>query len=144
MQIKINITRVFLFLTFLFGSIWANDFRDITEVSLQKDEQKKILVKYDSNERLFKFRWTLYKNGGLVIHRSYDGVVAQNILYLRNKNRSFRLELKPRGADFYNVPYVLVKFKEFDFEKKKATFELFLSDDKMQIELLDLKNMKER
>ncbi len=144
MQIKINITRVFLFLTFLFGSIWANDFRDITEVSLQKDEQKKILVKYDSNERLFKFRWTLYKNGGLVIHRSYDGMVAQNILYLRNKNRSFRLELKPRGADFYNVPYVLVKFKEFDFEKKKATFELFLSDDKMQIELLDLKNMKER
>jgi len=144
LQIKINITRVFLFLTFLFGSIWANDFRDITEVSLQKDEQKKILVKYDSNERLFKFRWTLYKNGGLVIHRSYDGMVAQNILYLRNKNRSFRLELKPRGADFYNVPYVLVKFKEFDFEKKKATFELFLSDDKMQIELLDLKNMKER
>jgi len=128
----------------LLGSLWANDFRDTTEVSLQKDEQKKILVKYDSNERLFKFRWTLYKNGGLVIHRSYDGVVAQNILYLRSKNRSFRLELKPRGADFYNVPYVLVKFKEFNFEKKEAKFELFLSDDKMQIELQDLKNVKER
>ena len=124
--------------------VWANDFRDATEVSLQKDEQKKILVKYDSNERLFKFRWTLYQNGGLVIHRSYDGVVAQNILYLRNKNQSFRLELKPRGADFYNVPYVLVKFKEFDLQKKEAKFELFLSDDKMQIELQDLKNVKER
>ncbi len=144
MQIKINIIRIFLFLTLLFGSVGANDFRDTREVSLQKDEQKKILVKYDSNERLFKFRWTLYKNGGLVIHRSYDGVVAQNILYLRNKNRSFRLELKPRGADFYNVPYVLVKFKEFDNEKKKAKFELFLSDSKMQIELQDLKNVKER
>ena len=127
-----------------FGSVWANDFRDTREVSLQKDEQKKILVKYDSNERLFKFRWTLYANGGLVIHRSYDGVVAQNILYLRNKNQSFRLELKPRGADFYNVPYLLVKFKEFDYKKNKAKFELFLSDDKMQIELHDLKNAKER
>ncbi|MEN8303227.1 MAG: hypothetical protein ABFQ64_04070 [Campylobacterota bacterium] len=144
MQKQINVINFVLFLTLLFGSIEANDFRDTTEVSLQKDEQKKILVKYDSNERLFKFRWTLYKNGGLVIHRSYDGVVAQNILYLRSKNRSFRLELKPRGADFYKVPYVLVKFKEFDNEKKKAKFELFLSDDKMQIELQDMKNVKER
>jgi len=144
LQIKINIIRIFLFSTLLIGSVGANDFRDTREVSLQKDEQKKILVKYDSNERLFKFRWTLYKNGGLVIHRSYDGVVAQNILYLRHKNQSFKLELKPRGADFYNVPYVLVKFKEFDIEKKKAIFELFLSDDKMQIELHDYKNAKER
>jgi len=144
LQKRISVIKVFLFLTLFFNSLWANNFRDTTEVSLQKDEQKKILVKYDSNERLFKFRWTLYKNGGLVIHRSYDGSVAQNILYLKNKNQSFRLELKPRGADFYSVPYVLVKFKEFDFEKKKAKFELFLSDDKMQIELHDLKNTKER
>ena len=136
--------QVFLFLTLLSGCILANDFRDIREISLKKDEQKKILVKYTSNERLFKFRWTLYKNGGLVIHRSYDGIVSQNILYLRTKNQSFRLELKPRGADFYTVPYVLVKFKEFDYEKKEAKFELFLSDDKMQIELEDLKNVKER
>ena len=96
-------------------------------------------MKYDLYERLFKFRWTLYKNGGLVIHRSYDGIVAQNILYLRNKNQSFRLELKPRGADFYNVAYVLVKFKEFDSQKKEAKFELFLSDNKMQIELKNIK-----
>ena len=138
MRIQTSIMNFFLFLTLLFGTVKANNFRDTMEVSLQKDEQKKILVKYDSNERLFKFRWTLYKNGGLVIHRSYDGIVAQNILYLRNKNRSFRLELKPRGADFYNVPYVLVKFKEFEAQKKEAKFELFLSDDKMQIELKDI------
>ncbi len=139
-----KVIRFFLLLTLLFSGVEANNFKDIREISLKKDEQKKILVKYDSNERLFKFRWTLYKNGGLIIHRSYDGVVAQNILYLRHKNRSFRLELKPRGADFYNVPYILVKFKEFEIQKKEAEFELFLSDDKMQIELHNLKNVKER
>ena len=133
-----KVIRFFLLLTLLFSGVEANNFKDIREISLKKDEQKKILVKYDSNEKLFKFRWTLYKNGGLVIHRSYDGVVAQNILYLRHKNRSFRLELKPRGADFYNVPYILVKFKEFEIQKKEAKFELFLSDDKMQIELHDI------
>lgn len=90
------------------------------EIALKKDIQKKILVKYGSSERLFTFRWTLYKNGGLVTHRSYDRIVAQNILYLRAQNQSFRLELKPRGADAFNVPYILVKFKKFDFEKKRS------------------------
>ena len=59
-------------------------FRDKVIITIKKDEQKKILVKYDEITKLFKFRWTLYKNKGLVIHRSYDRVVAQNILYLEH------------------------------------------------------------
>lgn len=120
--------------------VYAADFIDIHKISLKKDEQTRILVKYDSKEKIFKFRWTLYKNSGLVIHRSYDRTVAQNILYLRNKNQSFRVELKPRGTDFYNVPYLLVKFKEFDYEKHEAIFEIYLSDDKSQIKLEYLEN----
>ena len=80
MRKQISVIKFFLFLTLFFGSLWANDFRDTTEVSLQKDEQKKILVKYDSYERLFKFRWTLYKNGGLVIHidRQFESPTEEN------------------------------------------------------------------
>jgi len=118
----------------------ANEYRDIVTIKLKKDEHKKILVKYGTSEKLFKFRWTLYTNGGLVVLRAYDRVVAQNVLYLRHKNQSFRLELKPRGADFYSVPYILVKFKEFDFEKNEATFQLFLSDKNMQVNLKFLEN----
>ncbi|MEA3330823.1 MAG: hypothetical protein U9Q29_03915 [Campylobacterota bacterium] len=132
--------RIFIFLALSFSVVYANDFREVRVIKLKKDEQKKILVKYDEQEKLFKFRWTLYKNGGLVLFRSYDKIVAQNILYLRDKNQSFRLELKPRGADYYNVPYLLVKFKEFDYKKNEAIFELFLSDEKMQIKLKYLKN----
>jgi len=132
--------KILILVLFVSISVFANDFRDIKKISLKKDEQTKILVKYDSIEKLFKFRWTLYANGGLVIHRSYDKIVAQNILFLRHKNQSFRLELKPRGADFYNVPYVLIKFKKFDYEKNEANFELFLSDEKSQIDLQYLKN----
>jgi len=128
-----------LIVTLTLSATFANDFKYIKKITLKKDEQKKILVKYGVYKRLFKFRWTLYKNGGLVIHRSYDRIVGQNILYLRHHNQSFRFELKPRGADAYNVPYILVKFKKFDFEKKEALFELFLSDDKNQIELEYLK-----
>ncbi|WP_373036343.1 hypothetical protein [Sulfurimonas sp.] len=132
--------QVFVFLALFFSGVVADEFRDITTISLKKDEQKKILVKYDSISKLFKFNWTLYKNEGLVVHRSYDRIVAQNILYLRRKNQSFRLELRPRGADFYAAPYVLVKFKEFKYETNEAVFELFLSDKSMEISLKDLKN----
>ena len=131
--------KFFIFLVLTFSVLNANEFRDVKTISLKKDEIKKIVVKYDGFEKLFKFRWTLYKNGGLVIFRSYDKIVAQNILYLRHKNQSFRVELKPRGADFYNVPYFLLKFKEFNDEKKEAVFKLFLSDEKEQIRLKYLK-----
>lgn len=135
-----NFLQVFTLLLFSFSFIFANDFREIKKISLKKDEQKKILVKYNDKKRLFKFRWTLYKNGGLVVFRSYDKIVAQNVLYLRHKNQSFRFNLKTKGTDFYNVPYMLVKFKEFDSNTNEAKFELMLSDTKMQIELEDLNN----
>ena len=133
------ILQVILITALLLSATFANDFKYIKKISLKKDKQKKILVKYDIYKKLFKFRWTLYKNGGLVIHRNYDQIVGQNILYLRHQNQSFRVELKPRGGDHYNVPYILVKFKKFDYKKREALFELFLFDDKNQIELEYLK-----
>ncbi len=129
------ISLIVIFLMFNSTLLFADQFLDVKVIKLKKDEQKKILVKYDEKEKLFKFRWTLYKNGGLVILRSYDQIVSQNILYLRNKNQSFRVYLQPKGARFYNVPYALVKFKEFDNETEEAVFELFLSDKNLQISL---------
>ena len=131
--------KILILFIFIFDIAQANEYRDIVTIKLKKDEHKKILVKYGQNEKLFKFRWTLYVNGGLVLLSSYDRVVAQNILYLRHKNQSLRLELKSRDVD-YSVPYLLVKFNEFDYEKNEAEFQLFLSDKKMQISLKNLEN----
>ncbi len=125
---------------FTFSYIHANEYKDIVTIKLKKDEHKKILVKYGTSEKLFKFRWTLYANGGLVVLRSYDKEVSQNVLYLRHKNQSFRLELKPKGADYYAVPYILVKFEEFDSKTNEAIFKLFLSDKNMQVNLKFLEN----
>ena len=134
-----KILQVFLLITFFFSSIQAIEFKEVKEITLKKDELKKILVSYDGKEKLLKFRWTLFVNGGLVVFRSYDKIVAQNTLYLRHKNRSFRLELKTRGVDFYNVPYVLIRFKEFKHDTKEAVFELLLSDASATISLNYLK-----
>ena len=110
------------------------------KISLKKDEQKKILVKYGKIEKLFKFSWTLYVNGGLVIFKSYDRIVSQNILYLRYENNSFRFNLKPKISTTNQAPYILVKFKEFDYDSGIAHFELFISDRNMQISLENLEN----
>jgi len=130
--------RFFLLFVFLAASLYAQAFREVRNISLKKDEQKKILVKYATNERLFKMRWTLYTDGALVVFRSYDRIVGQNILSLRDKNSSFRLYLKPQGEEQITRTYLLVRFKKFDFEKNEAVFELLLSDKKRQIELKEL------
>ena len=136
MKFLIGIFIIFL----LFSSVSeALDVKDRRKVSLKKDEQTRILVKYGTYTRLFTFRWTLYTNEGLIILRSYDKEVAQNILYLNSTNQNFRLLLKAKGADHYNVPYFLVKFKEFDRKKHEAVFEIFLSDRQDQIRLKYLK-----
>ena len=136
------IFRIFLFLM-LFSSVGANEYRYTKTIKLKKDECKKILVKYEKQEKLFKFRWTLYVNGGLVILRSYDRIVAQNILYKRYKNQSFIVYLKPKGTGFNMLPYMLIKFVEFDYETGEATFMLNLSDENLQVSLEDLEDNKE-
>jgi len=135
--------RLFVTISLLFSLSSAIDFADIKKIDLKKDEQTKILVKYKNYEKLFKFRWTLYKNEGLVMFYSYGKRVMQNILYLNGTNQSFKVYLKTKGADFYEVPYFLLKFKEFDAKKHKAKFELFLFDKKSQMKIKYLtKNIK--
>jgi len=82
----------------------------------------------------------LFINGGLVIHKSYAKIVSQNILYLNYSNQSIRQELQPRGTSYYNVPYLLVKFKEFNTQNHTAIFEFYLSDENMQVNIEYLKN----
>ena len=130
-----KVLQIFFLLALISSLSFGDEYREKMIISLAKDEQKKILVKYGEKEKLFKFRWTLYQNDGLVILRSYDQIVSQNVLYLRNKNQSFRVYLQPKGARFHIVPYILLKFKAFDYESDEATFELFLSDKNLQISL---------
>lgn len=121
---------------FSFSSSYCVDLISSNSLKLKKDQEQKIIVKYDGKEKIFTFRWTLYKNNGLVILRSYDKNPAQNILYLRETNKSFRVELKSRGVNFYDKPYLLVMFKDFNFDTREATFELLLSDDSKKIKLI--------
>jgi hypothetical protein len=130
-----SILQIFVLFFFYFNNLEAVDFSQMKDITLKKDQMQKILVVYSNKEKVLKFRWTLFINNGLVIFRSYDRIVAQNILYQRYKNRSFRVELKTRGMDMYNVPYVLIRFKEFKYDTNEAVFELLLSDASKAVQL---------
>lgn len=135
--------KIFVFFALLvlnFTPVFASQFKESKEILLKKDEQKDIFVKYADKKKLFTFRWTLYTDGALVIFRSYDKIVAQNVLSLRHENQSFRLELMPKGSKNPQRAYLLVKFKEFKEESKEVLFELFLFDKDKLVELEELKN----
>jgi len=132
--------KIVFFVLFFALSIQANNYKYTEAIELSKDEYKKFLVKYDKTQKMFKFRWTLYTNGTLVVLRSYDRIVAQNLLTTGLKRKSFRLDLTPVGTGYGNVPYILVKFIEYDFIKNKAIFELFLSDRDLKVSLEHLEN----
>ena len=130
-----------LFLSlFSLSSLHGIEFKEVKIIKLKKDKQKKILVNYGTHSKLFTMRWTLYKNDGLVVFHSYDKFVFQNILYLRYKNQFFKQELKSRGGDIHNTPYLLVKFEEFNYETREASFKLLLSDSQAQMNLNYLKD----
>ncbi|WP_345993846.1 hypothetical protein [Sulfurimonas sp. HSL-1716] len=131
----IRFLQVILLLSFFSVSINAQLYKTKYNIKLKKDKTEKILVKYEGIEKLFKFRWTLYHNDGLVVLRSYDEAVAQNILYLNHVNQSVRVELKTRAGGFYSLPYIILKFVKFDYQTQEAVFELFLFDKKEQIDL---------
>lgn len=133
------IVRLAVFVLFIVSFLQANEYRYEELVKLSKDESKKFLVKYGTNQKVFEFRWTLHTNSSLIILRSYDRIVAQNVLYLQPKRDSFRVELKPSDGG-YVKPYILVKFAEYDYETQKAVLKLFLSDASMQVNLEDLED----
>jgi len=135
------VSRVLLFFA-LSSALFANELIKVKEYWLQKDEQKKILVKYASSEKLLAFRWTLYKNDVLVLFSSYDQIVSQHMLQLNYTNQSVRIELKSRGAYERVVPYILIQFNKFDFEKYRAKISIWLYDKHHEVLLRYLKKQE--
>ena len=133
------LARLFFVALFFVTALSANEYATMYPVTLKKDEQVTFLVKYATYKREFTLRWTLFVNEGLVLFHTYNKSVFQNILYLNGTNQSYKVLLKQKGADRYEVPYFLVKFNKFDLKKNRAKFEIFLSDKKSQMQIERIK-----
>ena len=104
------------------------------EIRLSRDSSGVVLFKYDDIQKELRWRWTLYQNGGLVVHRKFNGFVAQYVMYLREDSNSFRVLIKPKGGRYAPPPYILVQFKSFDAVANEAIFGLFVNDKREEID----------
>jgi hypothetical protein len=130
---------ILFFLINLFNVIEAAGWKESKSFILQKDEQVKVLVKSEGQERLLNFRWTLYTDKGLIVHENFDRFVGQHVLYTGH-NQSFRKLLLNEKRTNRDVPYILVVFKKFDEGNKTAHMDLLLFDKESRVTLDYLTN----
>jgi len=126
---------VFLLALKLFAiddSYWAKK----ETVYLQKDE----VALFDVNKKRLFFRWTLFKNRGIVLHYNYDGYVNQNILYKEYRRDGFKIFLKQYAINSYFKPYIMIIFK--GYKSKIATFDLYLYDPDSIFKIKRVKNVR--
>lgn len=122
-------------LFWLSAGLVAAGWKENKDFILRKDENVKVLVKSEGQERLLTFRWTLYTDKALIVHESFDRIVGQHVLYASHSNRSFLKKLLPAKRSEKDIPYVTVVFKKFDDGNKTAQMELLLFDKENRVEL---------
>lgn len=93
-------------------------------LSLEKEQLYKARFVVGEVAKDFQFRWTLYKNKGLVLHIRYDKFNHQELLYTDYQRDSFTLPLGRAKEQYSDDPKLLLYFK--DFKEKKADFKLYI------------------
>ncbi|PAF53338.1 hypothetical protein BKH42_06360 [Helicobacter sp. 13S00482-2] len=121
--------KIFIFITlsvllFAKAPIWNTS----ENIILKKDEVYSGILYQGYLKKPLFFRWTLYKNKGLVVYLNYDKFPYQFILYRDYQRESFKLELSQKdvGNDF---SYLYLSFKDFDEKKNTASLWLGVSGD---------------
>lgn len=134
-------SRVFLLATLFLNisNLRAFDYSD--EFTLKKDQIAKVLIiKKEYKKRSEKsgeliFRWTLYKNDSLVLLVSYEGFPTQHILKKLHQRDSIRVDLIGDYVRFDQKVYLILKFSDFQKDKKTANFTVMISDAKKRVEV---------
>lgn len=117
-----------LFALSLFG-IDEGFWQAYKEVELYKDEIFHTSLEIEGREYDMEFRWTLFKNEGLICHLKYDRIVHQFILYNEYQLDRFTLSLAAsRSNRWEKEPYMIIRFKDYRRDSRRATLEFFIRD----------------
>ncbi|MDO7253585.1 hypothetical protein [Helicobacter cappadocius] len=121
--------KIFIFFvlsSFLFGKspIWNTS----ENIVLKKDEVYSGVIYEGHLEKPLFFRWTLYKNHGLVVYLNYDKFPYQFILYQDYQRETFKLLLFGKNVA-NSFSYLYLSFKDFDEKNNTASLWLGVSGD---------------
>jgi hypothetical protein len=114
---------------------WIDD-----TIYLKKDYVATYKIFY-GRDYILKFRWTLYKNEGLVMLYNYEGHPFQNILYKNNQLNGCRIYI--RKNDEVNDPYLMFYFR--DIKDDIAEFQILIYNPQKDIRIeLDKEEYRKR
>jgi len=125
-------SKMFLFIPlflFSFDPIkywWIDDI-----IYLKKDYPVIYKIYYNGGVYTLKFRWTLYKNDGLVMLYNYEKFPYQNILYKNHQLNGFKKFITKN--DLPTDPYFMIYFR--DFIQGIAKFEFLIYNPKQNIRI---------
>ncbi|WP_233708161.1 hypothetical protein [Helicobacter bizzozeronii] len=111
-------------------------------LQLKKDEVYGGELQLGKFKKPVFFRWTLYKDQGLVVHLNINHFPYQFILYPDFQRDSFRVAVfKERGGASssevegdHTPPFLMLSFKKFDTQKEIATLRLRASNQLKWVE----------
>ncbi|WP_334086902.1 hypothetical protein [Helicobacter typhlonius] len=117
-----------LFMPFLLFSVlqasvplWAWE----RELELEKEQTYQATFQVGDVQKELLFRWTLYKNYGLVIHIRYDKFNHQVVLYTDYQRNSYKI-LLGNSTEKRAAPHLVMFFKEFINKEEKAYLKLYI------------------
>jgi len=100
-------------------------------IYLKKDYPAIYTIFYNNKSYVLKFRWTLYKNDGLVMLYNYQNHPFQNILYKNYQLNNYKIKIN--SEDNINSPYLMLFFR--DFKDNIARFEILIYNPAKNIEI---------
>jgi len=124
----------FLLYSMPFGYWWIDDI-----IYLKKDYPVIYKIHYKNKIHILKFRWTLFKNKGIVVFYNFDNHNYQNILYEKTQLNGFKKFIRHNNSP--NSPYFMIYFR--GYKDKIAKFEFLVYNPESNI-LLDINEPRYR
>jgi hypothetical protein len=121
---------------FLVFNSFAIDWAYSEPFNLRKDEFAVFLV----DENYLTFRWSLFHNKGLVSMIKYDHFPYQTILYDDYKLNAIKIPVKTNRIATPPLPYIMIVFEGFDFDRNVSNMKLYLSDVKGVVRIEKVSN----
>ena len=130
--------KIVIFLSVLCLSLFGageSSWSFLKQLKLKKDQIS--YIKWIENESVFHMtlRWTLFKNGGLVVLMNKNGFPTQHVLYKKRDLDSLSFQLVPDIAHFGDRVYLLIKFDSFKLVKnvRYAFLDISIKDPKQRV-----------
>ncbi|WP_300448997.1 hypothetical protein [Helicobacter mastomyrinus] len=86
-------------------------------LSLEKEQVYTAHFKVGGVQKELRFRWTLFKNYGLVLHLNYDKFNHQIVLYTDYQRNAYKIPLGMEDRAYKDKPHLVMYFKSFSDEK---------------------------